>query len=493
MKTFLIIPMGGKGQRFLTAGYKVYKPFLKISKKMRIIDGIIKNFDIKKTEIIIIGNRKRIKKKYLNFKNKLHFINIINHKNGPLYSIFLARKKIESIVNNNICFICYSDINWKWDWNKVKKFIKTKKAVVFTHKGFQPHLEINNKSDFCSIKKKNIIDIKEKKLFVPDYKKNFLAIGCYYFKSFSLIKQHMTIFKNKTKFNKEFYLVSLIKSLIKNKIGVNFFNIKNFVHLGMPSQYEDFRNWQDILVDNFNTSLKFKNQNIMLMAGKGKRIKKIGQKKPFLKINKKNIYEYIFTKFGTKKNYIITNKNYSSKLKDKFKTFDIGKSNSMLKTIEKAKLFLKNKEQYWLTSCDCYGNFNRKEFLKFLKQKKPDVVIFAYKFSRLQKILTNAHTAITFKNNKLESISVKNNSHKNTFGHAGFFWIKDYKVFKFIEKFRKNTKINREILVDDYFKYLFDSKKQVVKCFMLSNYIHIGSLKEYYELRYWENYFNFKK
>ena len=34
----------------------------------------------------------------------------------------------------------------------------------------------------------------------------------------------------------------------------------------------------------------------------------------------------------------------------------------MLKTIEKAKLILKNKEQYWLTSCDCYGNFNRKEF-----------------------------------------------------------------------------------------------------------------------------------
>ena len=26
-------PMGGKGQRFLTAGYKVYKPFLKFQKR----------------------------------------------------------------------------------------------------------------------------------------------------------------------------------------------------------------------------------------------------------------------------------------------------------------------------------------------------------------------------------------------------------------------------------------------------------------------------
>ena len=40
--------MGGKGQRFIDAGYKIYKPFLKTSNKERIIDGIIKNFDKKR-------------------------------------------------------------------------------------------------------------------------------------------------------------------------------------------------------------------------------------------------------------------------------------------------------------------------------------------------------------------------------------------------------------------------------------------------------------
>lgn len=34
MKHFLIIPMGGKGQRFLDAGYNVYKSFLHKKKKM---------------------------------------------------------------------------------------------------------------------------------------------------------------------------------------------------------------------------------------------------------------------------------------------------------------------------------------------------------------------------------------------------------------------------------------------------------------------------
>ena len=36
MKQFLIIPLGGLGKRFQEAGYKTYKPFLKISKKTKL-------------------------------------------------------------------------------------------------------------------------------------------------------------------------------------------------------------------------------------------------------------------------------------------------------------------------------------------------------------------------------------------------------------------------------------------------------------------------
>ena len=65
MKLFLIIPMGGKGQRFLNPDIKSTNHF-KSFKKIRIIDGLI-NILITKTEIILIGN-KRIKKNDLNLK-----------------------------------------------------------------------------------------------------------------------------------------------------------------------------------------------------------------------------------------------------------------------------------------------------------------------------------------------------------------------------------------------------------------------------------------
>lgn len=490
MKTFLIIPMGGKGQRFIDAGYKIYKPFLKTSNKERIIDGIIKNFDKKENEIIIIGNRKRIEKKNINLKRKFHFININNHKYGPLYSIFLAAKKIESIVKENRCFICYSDINWKWNWAKVKHFIKNKKVVIFSHTGFHPHLEINRSSDFFLLKKNKIKDIREKKLFNKDYKNNFLATGCYYFRNFQLLKKFMPPFKNKRNLKKEYYLVTLIKNIIKNKIKINHFNIKNFVHLGLPTQYEDYKNWRNLIVEDINKSINLNFQNVMLMAGQGERIKKLSQKKPFLKINKINIYEFIFKKFGTKKNFILTNKNYTRGLGKRDNIYDIGNSDSMLQTIEKSKQFIKDKKKYFLSSCDCYGNFKKNEFRNFLSSKNPDVVLFAYNFSELQKKLVNAHTTIDFKGGRLKSISVKNNSTNNIFGHAGFFWIKDYKVFNYINEFKKSFKFkNREMLVDHYFKYLFDYNKLNVECYKLSNYVHIGSVSEYYEFKYWEDYF----
>ena len=58
MKQFLIIPLGGLGTRFTKAGYKTYKPFLKISQNTRIIDNIVANFPSKQTKIIFICNEK---------------------------------------------------------------------------------------------------------------------------------------------------------------------------------------------------------------------------------------------------------------------------------------------------------------------------------------------------------------------------------------------------------------------------------------------------
>ena len=106
-----------------------------------------------------------------------------------------------------------------------------------------------------------------------------------------------------------------------------------------------------------------------------------------------------------------------------------------------------------------------------------------------QKKLTNSHTIMNIKKNNITSIDVKKSNFQSKLGHAGFFWIKDSKVLKLVQKFKTNFKFKREPLLDDYFKHLFQRKEFKVNCFKVDNYVHIGSLSEYKEIKYWENYF----
>ena len=498
MKQFLIIPMGGIGERFIKSGYKTYKPFLKIDKKKTIIDGIINNFDFLKTELILIGNKKKIQKYCPKaIFDKSHCIEINTHKKGPLFSIYLAIDEIKKIIKKNSFYICYSDINWNWNFKKVLSLVKDKNAVIFTHTNFHPHLEIDPKSDFC-VKNKlnNITNISQKKTNFSDYKKELLATGCYFFKNINLIENLIKNFDFFSKINKkkEFYLVSIIKTLLKKNIKINHIPVKNFVHLGTPNQYEDYLAWQEIIKNKFNTSLNLNYPNIMLMGGKGTRVKKLSSKKPFLKLKHFKIYEYIFKKFGSVNNTIITNSNYLKNFpKGKYKIHLTKKTKSMLSTVTEAKELLYSYKKYFLTSCDCYGEFNINKFKKMIHLNKPDLIVFGYKFSNLQKKLHNAHTELIINNSKLLNINVKNNSKRSRIGHAGFFWIGNSNIFKYLDKFQssvgKKISKNRELIIDDYFSFLLKNNLANIRHYMLDNYVHVGSIKEFQEYKYWEDYF----
>ncbi len=493
MKAFLIIPMGGKGKRFVNAGFKTYKSFLKAEGGNSIFENIISNFKGFNLEIIILANSKKLKKynKFVKKKN-IHIVNIEDHNKGPLFSIFQGLEKIKKIVKNNEnIFFSYTDINWKWNINKIKKIIKTKKIIVFTHTGFHPHLETNPKSDFCLIKNNQVKYIKQKKTFTNNYKKEFLASGCYYLKNVNLLENFFLNFKKNFSNKKEYYFVSLINYFIDKNIIVNNFQINKFVHLGTPTQYLDFLKWKDTINSNRKINLN-KNLTIMLAGGKGKRVGSLNKEKPFLNFLNKPIYKYIFDKYSSKKKIIITNKKFNKYFKvRKYKIHLIPKTNSMFDSILFSEKLLKYNDNYILTSCDCFGDFNLR--LMQMKKNKYDMIFFAFKFSEIQKKLYNAHTQLITTSKNITNIRVKKPFKSNYLGHAGFFWINSGKVFNFLKEYKNSQnykKLEREILIDDYFSYLVKYKKVNASYIVLDNYVHLGSTIEYLEYNYWKDYFN---
>tara|TARA_B100000886_G_scaffold304943_1_gene236426 strand:- start:157 stop:1650 length:1494 start_codon:yes stop_codon:yes gene_type:complete len=496
MKAFLIIPMGGRGKRFIRAGYKVYKPFLKIDRKNSIFESIISNFKEFDLNVILIGNKEKLKKYKKIIRNKkIFFINIKSHDKGPVYSIKMGMKKIKKIVkdNQNI-FVSYSDIFWKWDLKSVKDRIKKNKLIVFSHTNFHPHLEVNSKSDFCKIKGSFIKNIREKKTFTKNYQNEHLAIGCYYFKNLNLIENFFNIEKEIFRSKKEVYLVSVIKFFLKRKIKIFNFRITKFAHLGTPDQFEDFMNWKKS-IQNINKKIGLNNNpTIVLMAGKGLRMKKYKIPKPFLDFEKKPAYKFILDRYSSRKKILITLNKYSRYLKnDRSQIYFIKPTKSLIQTLENSTNILYKTNNYLLTSCDCIGDFRKKKLLEFVRKNNLDVVIFSFKFSNLQKKLSNSHTQLMIKNSKILDIMVKKKFKENFLGHAGLFWIKSGSIFKNLENFKLskyNKNLKREALIDDYFKYLIKNKKARISFFELDNYIHIGSMKEYDEYIYWKNFFN---
>lgn len=491
--------MAGFGKRFLNKNFKTYKTLLKVDSSNTIYDKIISNFKHQNLKIILILNQEISS----NFKNKfkkknLKIITINKHNKGPVFSIFKALSQINDLVGENEkIFISYSDINWNWDLNEVLKYVKNKDACVFTHSGFHPHLEVNNKSDFCKIKNNKVIKMSQKKTFFKDYKKDNLAIGCYFFKKKNIINKFFNV-QNSFHKNKEYYLLSIINYLIKHKINVHHFKLKNFVHLGTPEQYLDFISWKKEL-QNKNKKYLFHKEyfnnhsTIMLMAGHGRRLRNFKNKKFLLSYKKKNIFKFIFNIYDSKKKIIIT----THKLKklipnaNSYKFFLVNENKSMFKTIlDSSKLLLKM-NNFFLTSCDCFGEIDLKELQKIIKYKN-DLCLFGFDFSNLQIKLKNSHTQLVTKKNNVEDIIVKSRYKQNLMGHAGFFWINNRKVFRYLYDFVNSNyykTLKREIIIDDYFKYIISKNLINASYIKLKKYVHIGSSEEYKEYNYWEDYF----
>ena len=64
---------------------------------------------------------------------------------------------------------------------------------------------------------------------------------------------------------------------------------------------------------------------------------------------------------------------------------------------------------------------------------------------------------------------------------------------KFLKEYKNSQnykKLEREILIDDYFSYLVKYKKVNASYIVLDNYVHLGSTIEYLEYNYWKDYFN---
>ena len=495
----VIILLSGSSIRFFKKDYKVPKFLIKVDGKS-ILNYIISNFDTQKDNFIFICRKDFFYNKNYNIEKnikklcKKYKIYLIDpHKLGPVYSLIKFSDKIKKLKN---VIVNYCDFFWIWDYDNFKSWLKIKEvdAAALCYKGFHPHYINPLKFAYVKARKNQIIRVKEKESFTNNRENEPAMSGTFYFKSGEkLIDACNKMITNKDKVKNEYYVSLLFNYLYSKKQYV--YLTDYFFQWGTPNDLHQYMSWQENL--NINKKVNMNSyQNILMMAGKGKRLSKIQNiKKPFIELeNKFLMYEYLNSNILTnKKKALINGDNIDYKnlnLKN-YEPIAVGKTKNQLNTLEK--FFDKNlnyKKNFFISPCDCKVYFKYNNLSKLIKNKpKFDIIVFTFDGYEYANLHPSQFGWIKkHNNNKIKKFLHKpKKNNLNTEIVTGFFLFNKNLSYKNLidEYFQKNNHNKFDHSIDMFVDYL-NKKKYNIYYLSVKNFLCLGTEKEYLIYDYWK-------
>ena len=228
----IIIPLGGKGERFSKNGYLHPKPLIPIFEKC-MIEYVLDNLNIlDNNNVFIIYNTNLDNYNFSDYITKKYpFINLIkiNDTSGAVETLYLG---IDSILNKHTyhdkCLILDCDTFYTQDIINI--FNNSPDNMVFYTKNYDSnavysYIELNNESIITNIREK--IKISDN-----------ANTGAYAFTDIKVLYQYCKhVLDNNITFNNEPYTSCVISEMIKSKMVFKGYELKdqNVFSLGTPS------------------------------------------------------------------------------------------------------------------------------------------------------------------------------------------------------------------------------------------------------------------
>lgn len=250
-KSITLIPLAGAGSRFVKAGYKDPKPLIDVSGKPMIIQA---NAQLPKSErnayVCLKDHINRysidriIKQEQQDAK-----ITVIDHvTDGQAITCQLGLSHIDQ---NSPLLIAACDNGMLWNHEKYQTLINNKNidAVIWTFKG-HPSSSNNpemygwvNIDDNGDLIKATGVSVKKAISNKPEY--DHAIVGTFYFRKADLFSKALErLISQNIRINGEFYVDSLMGTLIDMDYKVAVFEIDHYIGWGTPNDYETFNYWQ---------------------------------------------------------------------------------------------------------------------------------------------------------------------------------------------------------------------------------------------------------
>ena len=240
-KMNIFIPLCGKGERFVKAGYTSPKPFIQVLSKSILehtLDSILTNID---DTIYIIHNQSSLFDNFEYKNKKLIFIKLTKTTRGAsetLYEGILEgiRQNILSFEDNKRC-VCY-DCDTFYTIDTLNLYREHDEGNVIFYSINKDKIPLYSYIDVVNNKVSNIVE-KEK---ISDNANS----GIYGFSDINLLyKYSKHVIENTNLYmNGECYISCVIKELINNNISISAIEIPSHsvISLGTPLQVENYKN-----------------------------------------------------------------------------------------------------------------------------------------------------------------------------------------------------------------------------------------------------------
>lgn len=248
----ILIPMAGVGERFVTKGFNLPKPLIKVGDKS-MIEKALEMFPGRNEYTFIINKSHRnynLKQFLLMLKPGSLVVEIEYQKRGPVWGFIEAAQIEDQLVKDNgPVLVSYCDFGVKWDFEDFKATVRKSgcDGCVISYSGFHPHLVDQSRryAGMVVSKKGRLVQIREKHSFTSDLTHGYHSAGSYYFKSGALLKKY--VFKtinSVAKINGENYFSQVYQPMIKDKLNVINYTVKYFIQWGTPEDLHLYTYWR---------------------------------------------------------------------------------------------------------------------------------------------------------------------------------------------------------------------------------------------------------
>ncbi len=278
----IIIPMAGRGSRFLRAGYQQIKPLIVVEGRP-IIEHIVGLFP-EESDFLFICAEDHLQK--TNLKEVLKriapvgtIISIPPHKLGPVHTVLAAAR---SIKKASPAIVSYCDYSVKWDYRDFTRQMNISgcAAGVPSYRGFHPHSLGPNLYAYMRVDGTKVLEIREKQAFTTNRMNEFASAGLYYFSSGKNLCRYFeqAIIETLTT-NGEYYASLPLNLLIRDGLPVQAYEVPYFLQWGTPEDLEEYKNWSENFSDyaaHRSPLGEIEGTVVVPMAGLGTRFQKEG-------------------------------------------------------------------------------------------------------------------------------------------------------------------------------------------------------------------------